>query len=30
MEGLKICKYLPKEGPEEWEYEYLKGVTVDN
>ena len=27
--GSEKYKYLPKEGPEEWEYEYLKGVTVD-
>ncbi len=27
--GSEKYKYLPNEGPEEWEYEYLKGVTID-
>ena len=27
--SYNLQKYLPNEGPEEWEYEYLKGVTID-
>lgn len=27
--GSEKYKYLPKEGPEEWEYQYYKGAGVD-
>jgi N-acetyl sugar amidotransferase len=27
--GTEKYKYLPKEGVEEWEYEYFKGASVD-
>ena len=28
--GSEKYKYLPKEGPEEWEYEYFKGANIDD
>ena len=28
--GSEKYKYLPQEGPEEWEYEYFKGANVDD
>tara|TARA_B100002019_G_scaffold292166_1_gene314446 strand:- start:3647 stop:4855 length:1209 start_codon:yes stop_codon:yes gene_type:complete len=27
--GSEKYKYLPKEGPDEWEYEYFKGAAID-
>ena len=27
--GAEKYKYLPKEGPKEWEYEYFKGTSID-
>ena len=28
--GSEKYKHMPKEGPEEWEYEYYKGASVDD
>ena len=28
--GSEKYKYLPKEGPEEWEHQYFKGANVDD